>query len=436
MRGVYIDCSFGAAGDMLLSSLIDAGADVDFINKELKKLDIGEDSFELVLEPVRRCTIQSQKLTVKCFMANHEHHEHHEHHGHDSHHGHNGDHSHGRHYTEIRDLIERSEIEAGAKSLALEIFASLARAESKVHGRELETVHFHEVGALDAIVDIVGFALAYSNLGIESARVAAPPLGSGTIETEHGLFPVPAPAVAHLLAEAGAPSSNLSIPFECLTPTGAAILCTVADSWGSSPCFEKIDAIGSGAGTLDPAGHPNAVRVILGDVSSAPGAKDEGKRAIGGSSVRSEVVAVLESNIDDMAPDLLAFAHERLMQEGALDVAIVPATMKKGRSGHCLQVITAASDRERFERIIFEETSTLGLRVSYVERLALNRTVESIVMPENGRVNIKVAFDEKGALVNLSPEFRDCAAYAKKHSLPLKQVFEMALASYRSSKGS
>lgn len=417
MRGAYIDCSFGAAGDMLLASLLDAGADLDFIKSELAKLDIGDQRFELVVEPVRRCTIQSKKLTVECFTEALE------------------TNGHGRHYRDIRDLIEKSDIEEKAKALALEIFAGLARAEAKVHGREVESVHFHEVGALDALVDIVGFALAFTDLGIERTLVAPPPLGSGTIETEHGLFPVPAPAVAHLLVEAGAPSSSLSIPFECLTPTGAAIICAVADGWGQSPSFEKFVSIGSGAGTLNPSKHPNVVRVILGEVGDHE-AFAGGSSCSTGSMVRSEVVAVIDANIDDMAPDLIAYAQERLMKEGALDVSIVPATMKKGRSGHLLKVIASAFDRSRLEKVIFDETSTLGLRVAYVERLALNRRIESVKLPENGRVSIKVAMNKNGDLLNASPEYKDCADYARKHNLPLKQVFEMALASYRNGRES
>lgn len=417
---------------MLLAALLDCGADLDFIEAELRKLDLNGEDFELSCQRVRRCTIESNYVRVKCFsrsIVDSDKNEHEHEHQHEHEHEHEHKHEHGRHYKEIDTLIRSSSLFEPARELALSIFHRLARAEARVHGKDIDDVHFHEVGALDAIIDIVGFSLAFVNLGIEKAWVAPPPLGAGTVKTEHGLFPLPAPAVAYLLAEEGAPTSSLTIPFECLTPTGAAILCGIADGWGQPPGFKELSVIGSGAGTLNPAIHPNIVRVFLGTLEPA-------SAEVSSSGVLSEVVAVIEANLDDLAPDLLAFAQEKLLEEGALDVSVSPITMKKGRSGHLISVMAQPSDRSRLEEILFRETSTLGLRSYFVERQALRRETTLVELPGDGRVSVKLGYDPQGKIVNVSPEYRDCAEYARKHDLPLKEVFDLALSYYKEGKKS
>lgn len=431
IKGAYFDCSFGAAGDMLLAALLDCGADLDFIETELRKLDLNGEDFELSCQKVRRCTIESNYVQVRCFsrsIADNKKHRHS--HEHDHEHEHEHEHEHGRRYKEIATLIRSSTILEPARELALSIFHRLARAEARVHGKAIEDIHFHEVGALDAIIDIVGFSLAYVNLGIEKAWVTPPPLGSGTVQTEHGLFPLPAPAVAYILAEVSAPTSSLAIPFECLTPTGAAILCSIATGWGQPPGFTHLTTVGAGAGTLDPAIHPNVVRVFLGALEPDR-AEAFSNGATSAKGVLSEVVAVIEANLDDLAPDLLAFAQEKLLEEGALDVSVSPITMKKGRSGHLITVIAKPSDRSRLEEILFRETSSLGLRSYFVERLALRRESTVVDLPGEGKVSVKLGYNSQGKIVNVSPEYRDCAEYARKHDLPLKEVFDLALSSYR-----
>jgi pyridinium-3,5-bisthiocarboxylic acid mononucleotide nickel chelatase len=399
MNIAYFDCQFGAAGDMLVGSLIGAGLRLEDLQRELDKLAIPSDSYKAVVEDTDRCHLQCKKFTV--MMPNeHPHTEH-------------------RHLSDILTIIDHSKISAAAKALSSKIFTQLAKAEAHVHGIPLDEVHFHEVGAIDAIVDIVGFAIGYDILKIEKSFVSPLPLGSGSIKTEHGLFPIPGPATVQLLADAGAPTSSATFNHECLTPTGAAILTTIADSYGLPPAMEKITSIGYGAGTFNPTEFPNVCRVVIGTAQNMK------------NSWRKETIAVLETNLDDLSPQIISYCTEQLFSNGALDVIIAPATMKKGRSGHLLQVLCHPSDQTRLEEVIFSQTSALGIRSYLCQRSVADRKWQDVQMSQGDTVKVKVGYDLSGNIFNVQPEFEDCAAYASKHNLPLKSVIQEAISKLR-----
>jgi pyridinium-3,5-bisthiocarboxylic acid mononucleotide nickel chelatase len=277
MKVAYFDCQFGVAGDMLLGAMIDAGLDKQAWLKEVAKIALPQSSYEIVINQVQRCTIAAKKVDVITAV--------------DSEHangnivvtdqarqmiavaGHSHEHSHSHHHdidvpatalADVQKVINASTISAGAKELALKIFARLGRSEARVHGMSSEAIYFHEVGAVDAIVDIVGFAIAYDMLGIERSYVSAVPLGSGHVQTASGLFPVPTPAVVYILAEIKAPTLPSEINYECVTPTGAAVLAELCQHWGTMPTFEAVHSIGYGAGTKNSKKWPNVCRVMLG----------------------------------------------------------------------------------------------------------------------------------------------------------------------------
>lgn len=472
MKVAYFDCQFGAAGDMLCASLLANGLDFHTWNEELKKIAVPTGSFEVTVEDVMRCLVSSKKVNVKCLnhsyktAHNHEPHEQHSHdhvhsHSHDHEHDHDHDHAHphdhdhshahdavdvhhhegasGRSIKQILDIIEKSAISPRAKALSSSIFKNLAEAESKVHRVSPESVHFHEVGAIDAIVDIIGFSIGFDLLGIEKTIVSPLTMGGGTIRTEHGLYPIPAPATINLVERAKAPTSSTDIKYECLTPTGAAILTTIADAWGAPPAFEKIDSVGYGAGTMNPKTHPNAVRMYIGHLSELKSSSASSHQVITNAEelpeqFRSEVVAVIEANIDDCPPNIIAYTLEKALAEGALDISVVPATMKKGRSGHLLTVLAKPEDKRRLEILILKETSTLGVRSYFVERLVAEREYSEVKLSDSWSIRVKIGRDLNGNIVNVQPEYADCATYAERHGLPLKDVFEKALSTYLLSK--
>ncbi len=412
MKIAYFDCSFGAAGDMLLSAFLDAGFSLAVLQEELSKLHLPQGEFQLALSKVHRTSLLASYLQVQIEpvsheeASNHEHehvgqpHDHHHHHEHE-HHEHRHTHAGGeRHLSEILSLIENSTLAAPVKSTATRVFQRLGQAESKVHGVPVEDIHFHEVGATDAIVDIVGFAVAFHGLGIEKAYVSALPIGSGTVKTSHGIF--------------------LNVGYECLTPTGAAILTTVADAFAVVPAFSRISACGYGAGTLNPASHPNVVRIMLGESGI------NANESTAGNSCNSEIVACLETNIDDCSPQVLAFAAEALLTKGALDVSLTACTMKKGRPGHLLTVLSRPEEANELAETIMKETTALGVRSFLCERLTLDRDFVSVnVMGE--KIKVKVARDKMGKLINVQPEFDDCKRLSLASGMALKEVIAECL---------
>ena len=357
---------------MLVGALADAGADPNAITSAIASFDTGA---TISFEKVKRAGIGATKFHV-LVQEQHAH----------------------RHLSHIVRLIERGALSDRAKANAIAIFRRLGEAEAEVHQVSIERVHFHEVGAADSIADIVGACVAFDQLGVDTIVSSPLNLGSGTVQTEHGLLPVPAPATARLLVNAPVYSRGPAV--ELTTPTGAAVVATLAQTFGVLPPL-KISRTGFGAGGHDFPEQPNVLRVILGEPTGA---------------TESPVVSILEAHLDDLNPQLLAYAAERLLDAGALDVAVSPLLMKKGRPGHLLTIIARPEDREALAQIVFAETSTLGLRIYSAERRVQARSWIEVETP-HGKVRIKVTAD--GAF---APEYEDCRRLALASGVALKQI--------------
>jgi uncharacterized protein (TIGR00299 family) protein len=327
------------------------------------------------------------------------------------------EHAHGRGLAEIRLLIDKAAIGSQAKATAIRIFEALGAAEAEIHNTSIDKVHFHEVGAVDAMVDIVCGAVGADALGVDEWACSPLNVGGGTVKCAHGTLPVPAPATLRLLKDAPVYSSGPQV--ELVTPTGAAIVKTLATRFGSFPAM-KIEKSGYGAGTRDFHDHPNLLRLTIGESGESVGAH-----------TGRETIAVLEANLDDLNPQVLAYAAERLLAEGALDVFSIPVQMKKGRPGSLLTVLCKSEHVERLTKLIFAETTTLGVRRRDEQRQTLARRWET-VQTSWGDVRIKIA-SINGSISNYAPEYEDCRALAEAHRVPLKTVIEEAMRQYRSS---
>jgi len=314
-------------------------------------------------------------------------------------------HAHGRSYPQVRRLLERARLDPGVRQRALDIFEALARAEAKVHGTSLDEVHFHEVGAVDAIVDVTGAAIGVTRLGIERVTASPVALGSGFVETEHGRLPLPAPAVLELLR--GIPSVPAHVSWETVTPTGAAILRTLVDEFLPLPAM-TLEAIGHGAGDDRPGPMPNVLRAVLG-------------RAAGASADR---VAVLETHLDDLVPEHFEFLMERLFEAGALDVSLQHLQMKKNRPGFLVRVVARPSERLALARVLFAESPTLGVRVHETDRIVLDRELRQVATPF-GRIGVKLVRGAGGG-GQVSAEYDDCKRAARKAGVPLREVVRAA----------
>ncbi len=381
MKICYLDAFSGISGDMTVGALLDAGAPADALLDALRSLDTGA-RFEV--EKTARGGVAASKFRVHPDGAPAKH----------------------RHLSHILAMIDRAPIAARSKTNASAVFRRLGEAEAQVHGVPIEKVHFHEVGAVDSIADIVGACVALDLLGVEELHVSAINVGSGTVQTEHGTLPVPAPATAALLA--GKPIYARGPEVELTTPTGAALASTLATSFGPLPAM-RITSIGHGAGDRDFKQQPNVLRALIGDRTAAP---------------ESTLVSVIEANIDDSSPQVLGYALEKLMDAGALDASLQPLQMKKNRPGALLQVIARPEDQERLAQIVFAETSTLGLRIHAADRRIQPRTVVEIDTPF-GRVRGKVS-----ANGGFAPEYDDCRAIAQRTGTPLARVFAAAQEAY------
>jgi hypothetical protein len=431
----YIDCFSGASGDMFLGALLDLGLPLDGLRAALGSLAIeyGSVSADRVLRAgVSATKFRLHEAPQTAVAAGGDragghsnerggghphHHDGHQHghshvpdHGntHDHDHDHGKAHHHGPHHSlkAIAGFIERSALAREGKDRAIHLFRRLGEAEAAIHNMSIEEIHLHEVGALDSIIDIVGVVYAMDWLGAD--RVVASPLnvGSGTVKCAHGTFPVPAPATARLLQ--GVPVYAGAVSAELVTPTGALIVTDYADSFERLPVM-RVESIGYGAGDRDFAGNPNVLRILV-------GAADD--------SVSADRVVVLESEIDDMNPQLFGPLMERLHQAGALDVFYAPVQMKKNRPGTLVTVIARPDQRESLSGLLFAETTTIGVRYHEMQRDCLEREVRSIATPV-GPIRFKVA-RRAGRVLNASPEFEDCAKAAAEHGLPIKDVQAMA----------
>lgn len=376
MKICYLDAFAGISGDMTVGALIDAGAEFEAIREALRSLGMGA---TVSASKIKRHGIAATKFTVEGGEAR----------------GH-------RHLPQILQMIETAAASERARRNAMAVFERLAAAEAKVHAVPLEKVHFHEVGAVDSICDIVGACVGFDSLGVEAIQCSPLNVGSGTVETEHGILPAPAPATVELLA--GCPVYASGPPGEWTTPTGAAIAATLATSFGPLPAM-RITATGYGAGDFDLAERPNVLRVMVGEKTDAPEAVE---------------VAVMESNIDNATPETMGYAMERLLSAGALDVTLTPVQMKKNRPGVMLSVLARPEDREAMIAILFSETPTLGVRIQSVQRRVRERRIEEVETPL-GKVRVKVS----GA--DCAPEYEDCRRLAESTGTPLRTVMSHAV---------
>jgi uncharacterized protein (TIGR00299 family) protein len=416
MRLAYLDAFAGISGDMLLGAFLQAGVPADLLRDTLASLKIGA---KLEIEQVDRSGIHAVKVHVLSGGKLAEH-GHHHHHGHDHTHAH--DHAPHSHDDDVRSLatICRLIAEAGlpkpVEVLAKRAFTLLGEAEAKIHHVPVETIHFHEVGAVDAIADIVLAAAAAHSLGVDGWSCSPLNVGGGTVECAHGRFPVPAPATAELLR--GAPTYSSGVQMELVTPTGAALVRALGCSFGPTPLME-VEAIGYGAGTRNPPGFANVLRLSLGRASEQVAS--------------SGTVLVMEFAVDDLNPQVLAYVTEQALKLGAFDVMCTPLFMKKNRPGTLLTVLADRAHAPALEDLLLRETSTLGLRIHEERRVCLERRHVQVTTAW-GPVRVKVGH-RAGREFNAAPEFDDCRALAEAHAVPVKRVLEAALQAYRKEQG-
>ena len=448
MRIAYLECFSGMSGDMFLGALVDAGVPPQVLESTVAALGIGA---RIEIERVVRSGISATKVNVWAAgekdppreelraqedvaratspaksAHQHERHHHHEpgHHHDDEHPSATGvpraeapaphEHSHARGLTEIREIIRKAAISGTAKKTAVTIFEALGAGEAKIHNVPVEQIHFHEVGAVDAIVDIVCAAVGAEALGVDEIVCSPLNVGGGTVQCAHGTFPVPAPATVELLKDAPVYSSGVQA--ELVTPTGAAIVKTLARRFAAFPEM-KIEKSGFGAGSHEFHGLPNVVRLTVGESASLPVTQ-----------TAQEMITVLEANLDDLNPQVFGYVMGRLLEEGALDAFGIPVQMKKDRPGTLLTVLCSPEDAGKLTQLIFTETTTLGVRRREEVRQTLARRWENVSTPW-GEVRIKIA-SMNGTVTNYAPEFEDCRRIAAEHHVPLKTVMQEAARVY------
>ncbi len=385
MKAVYFDCFSGISGDMTLGALVDAGCSVDVLRNKLQGLAVP--GWELSSEKVWKNGMAATHVRVKTQETQ----------------------TH-RSLTTILDILKQSSLDHRVKARASAIFTKLGEAEAAVHNVPLEKIHFHEVGAVDAIVDIVGACIGFEELGFEKFACSALNVGGGTAKMAHGILPVPAPATARLLM--GKPTYSNGVLKELVTPTGAAIVATLCDAFGPQPAM-KVSAIGYGAGTTDLGSQPNVLRIMVGDIA------DKAIDDHGGT------IRVLEANLDDMNPQIFGYLLEKALAAGALDVFATAVQMKKSRPGTLVTILCKPEEEGKFQQMLFAETTTIGVRSHLVERRALPREFVKVTT-RFGEVRIKVARAD-GIVRQAAPEFDDCRKLAEEKNVPLHEVMEQAM---------
>lgn len=388
MRAVYFDCFSGVSGDMIVGALLDLGVDLKALKSQLASLEMT--GVEIANHRVNRGAISATKFDVEVKQQTQP----------------------ERSLADVRSIINKSSLSELTKRRSIAAFVRLADAEARVHGTTPDKVHFHEVGAVDSIVDVVGAMIGFEMLGVDRFFCSPLRVGSGLTETEHGPLPVPAPATVELLR--GVPVYAGELEGEFVTPTGAAIVATLCEGFGALPPI-KIGGVGYGAGSRDPKNLPNALRLIVGQLERG--------------TERDEQILVLETNIDDMNPQAYGYVMERAFGLGALDVFMVPAQMKKDRPGVLLTALCKPEKADAIIEMLLVETTTLGVRYSEAKRRALERKIES-VETQHGRVRVKVARDGARTL-HFQPEYEDCAKLAAETGAPLLEVQAAATAAYR-----
>lgn len=380
----YFDCFSGISGDMTLGACIDLGVPADWLKNRLEQLPLTD--FDLTTSSVTRHGISATHVHVKTSEHHH------------------------RHFSDIVSLIENSPLSEGAKEKSIGIFDKIATAESGIHDCDKASVHFHEVGGIDAIVDIVGTVLCMEYLEIDAVVASKIPLGSGFVNCQHGTLPVPAPATVSILK--GVPVYGTDIPYELVTPTGAAIVSTLARSFETLPDM-VVEKIGYGAGTREIDSRPNLLRIVVGTVSNAAGILQEDR------------TVMIEASIDDMNPEIYGFLMDRLFEDGALDVYWIPIFMKKNRPGTMVQVLCPIDRKEILIRRILSETTTLGVRFYEMDRRMLAREADKI-QTRFGMVAVKKVGDPQNR-IRWVPEYEACKTIALEKGLPLREVYETIL---------
>jgi len=386
MRIAYFDCFSGISGDMILGALVDMGLDIDYLRKEFKKLSIS--GYDVMAKKVEKNHIYGTKvdITVRDKQTH-------------------------RNLRDINKIIDDSTLGGQVKELSKKIFLRLAKAESKVHNVDINKIHFHEVGAIDSILDIVGVSIGLKKLNIKKAYSSYLPLGTGFVKCSHGLIPIPAPATAQLIR--GIPVYSTNVNGELVTPTGAAIITTLTNNFGKMPLM-SIDKVSYGAGKSN-FEQPNLLRVFTGEL-------------IDESDYAGDVTNMIETNIDDMNPEHYEYITQKLFKGGALDVFFTNIWMKKNRPAVKLSVICALEKTNRLIDIIFNETTTLGVRVYKTKRRKLFVEREK-VKTKYGEINIKIG-KLNNKVKTISPEYEDCKGIAEKNDIPLKDVYDLAKISY------
>lgn len=405
MNILYFDCFAGVSGDMVIGALIDLGVDFQELRQALYGLDLGD--YTITATPTERCQIRAIKFDVH---LNHTH-DHHKH----SHHEHLHEHHEHRGLREIQTLIKGSKLSQRVKEQSLAIFQRLAEAEGRVHGLAPEEVHFHEVGAVDAIVDIVGACIGFEMLGIDQFICSPLRVGYGQVRCAHGLYPIPAPGTCELLK--GLPIYAGELEGEFVTPTGAAIISTLCSKYGRMENLRPVRT-GYGAGERKYPDFPNALRLILSEENY--------------DTCSNRAVVVIEANLDDCSPQVFGYLMESLFEAGALDVYYTPVQMKKSRPGILLTALAEQSSADRVADCILRETTTIGLRYYQAMRRVLDRRIQKVVT-KYGAIDFKVATDGEN-LYKSMPEYRDCAEAARLHNVPLVEVQREALLAFEESK--
>jgi len=380
MRAAYFDCFSGISGDMVLGALVDLGWPVKNLERELDKLDLF--GYRIEAKKVAKRGIFSTQIKIRATEEKKE-----------------------RTLEDILSILDKSKLEEKVKERSRAIFTKLASVEAKIHGKDVQKIHFHELGGLDTIIDVVGAVAGVNYLGIEKVYSSPLPLGKGFVKCSHGILPLPAPATLELLKEV--PVYGSDIEAELVTPTGAAIISSLAENFGQMPPM-KIEHIGYGAGQRD-LPIPNLLRVSIGVIKKA---------------YEEDVVSLIQTNIDDMNPELYEHIVDRLFHEGALDVFLTPIQMKRTRPATMLSVIAGQEKMEKMLEIIFDETTTLGIRISKIKRRKLNRENRK-VSTKYGKIEVKIGKHD-GVVKNISPSYEECRKIATHLKIPLKKVYQEA----------
>ena len=381
MKILYFDCFSGVSGNMILGAMVDAGIDIKALKKELKKLDLH--GYSLKVSKVKRKGIKGTKVDVIVDKKKHLHH---------------------THYKDIKRLIERSKLPEKIKEDSLSIFKNIAEAEAKIHRTSVDNVHFHEVGAVDSIVDVVGTSICISLLNSDITLSSPINTGKGMVKTEHGLLPVPAPATTEMLK--GFPSYSSDIEFELATPTGVGIITAMAKASNTIPVM-KTNVIGYGAGSKDFSDSPNLLRIMIGE---------------GYSPSEQDSITVIESNIDDMNPQFYDHIMNRIFDAGALDVFLTPIIMKKNRPAVKITLLSDNDNVNKLADILLKETTSFGLRMYKTERIKLEKEIKT-VKTEYGSTKVKIG-KKNGKIINIAPEYEDCKRIANERGISIREVYE------------